>query len=76
MRSEIRVANSELSSLMSMASQLARGDVTGVVTYLASLGPYGVATAVALGTAAVAYGIYQQVTAERPTEMYYWRYPK
>jgi len=72
----INQADRDSMRLLATVSQLARGDVTGIITMLAGLGPYGVAAAVALGTAAVAYGIYTQVTKEQPTEMYYWRYPK
>ena len=69
-------AEGNASRLFSIVSQLARGDITGIVTYLAGLGPYGVAAAVAIGVGAVAYGVYQQATRERPAEVYLWRYPK
>ena len=72
---EINRAESQASRLLMTVSQLARGDVTGILTYLAGLGPYGVAAAVAIGIGAVAYGIYQQVTKEQPAELYFWRYP-
>ena len=75
-RMEIRRAETDATRLVSIVSQLARGDITSVVTYLASLGPYGLAAAIAIGVSAAAYGIYQQATRERPSEMYYWRYPK
>jgi len=74
--SDIRRAETDATRLLSMVSQLARGDITSLVGYLATLGPYGVYAAIALGVAAVAYGIYQQATREQPTEMYFWRYPK
>ena len=72
----INQAETSSMRLLATVSQLTRGDITGIITMLAGLGPYGIAAAVALGTAAVAYGIYTQVTKEQPTEMYYWRYPK
>lgn len=75
-RMEIRRAETDATRLLSTVSQLARGDITSIVTYLASLGPYGLAAAVAIGVGAMAYGMYQQATRERPSEMYYWRYPK
>lgn len=72
----INRAESDASRLLSLVSQLARGDITSLVGYLAGLGPYGVAAAVAIGVGAVAYGVYQQATRERPAEVYLWRYPK
>jgi hypothetical protein len=75
-RSSIRDAQSDALRLQSIVSGLARGDVTSLVLYLSRMGPYGVAAALAIAGAAVAYGIYQQLTAEKPTEYYYWRYSK
>lgn len=72
---DINRAESGAIRLLSVVSGLTRGDVTALVTYLAGLGPYGVAAAIALGVGAMTYAIYQQATKEQPTEEYYWRYP-
>jgi hypothetical protein len=74
--SNIQQSERDALRVMSVVSQMARGDVTGLVLQLSRLGPYGVAAAAVVATAAVAYGIYHQLTAEKPTEYYYWRYPK
>ena len=74
--SNLNQADRDANRLLATVSQLARGDITSLITYLASLGPYGVVTAIALGTTAVAYGIYQNITREKPAEVYLWRYPK
>ncbi len=74
--SDIRTSERDATRVLSIISQLSRGDITGLLVQLTRLGPYGVAAAIAIGTAAVAYGIYQQLTTEKPSEYYYWRYPK
>ena len=74
--SNIRMSEMEAMRVMSIVSQLSRGDITGVMVTLSRFGAYGVAAAIAIGTAAVAYGIYQQITTPKPSEYYYWRYPK
>lgn len=73
--SEVNRAEASASRLLTSVTQLARGDVTGILAQLTALGPYGVALATIIGGAVVAYGIYQQVTKEQPTELYFWRYP-
>jgi hypothetical protein len=65
-----------LDRVTSIASTLARGDPTALLGYLATMGPVGVKLAVALGVATIGYGIYQKLTEEKPTELYYWRYPE
>ncbi len=74
--SNLRDSERESMRVLSVVSQLSRGDISGLLVQLSMLGPYGVAAEVAIGTAAVAYGIYQQLTAEKPSEYYFWRYPK
>jgi len=74
-RSDVRSAQGDVTRLMSLTSQLSRGDVTGLVTYLAGTGQVGLAAALIVAGAAVTYGIYQKLTTPKPTEVYMWRYP-
>jgi len=74
--SNVQTSERDAMRVMSLVSQLSRGDVTGIMMQLSRFGAYGVAAAIAVGTAAVAYGIYTQLTAEKPSEYYFWRYPK
>lgn len=68
-------AERDSSRLLATVSQLGRGDVTGLMAQLATLGPKGIAAAVVIGTIAVGYEIYKHVTEETPSEVYHWRYP-
>lgn len=72
----LREGERDATRVMALASNLARGDVTGIVMQLSQLGPYGVAAALAIGAGAIGYGIYRQLTEEKPSEYYFWRYPK
>jgi hypothetical protein len=72
----LRSGERDANRVLAVVSQIGRGDVTGVIMQLSTLGPLGLKAALVLGAAAVAYGIYQQITAEKPSEYYYWRYPK
>jgi len=71
----LRSTQSELHQLSSIVTGLGRGDVTTLLSLLAGLGPYGVLAAIAVGTGAVAYGIFEQAMKPRPEEIYQWRYP-
>ena len=74
--SDIGRAETDAYRLLGIASQLTRGDISGLVSYLAMLGPKGAALAAAIGVAFVGYHIYQTLTTPKPTEVYIWRYPK
>jgi len=72
----LRVGERDANRVLAITSQLSRGDISGLLVQLSTLGPYGIAAAIGIGAAAAAYGIYQELTKERPSEVYYWRYPK
>jgi hypothetical protein len=75
LRSQIIMANSDITRLSNTLMQLARGDPTGLIVQLAQMGPVGVKLALGVAAVTVAYGIYRQLTKEQPTEMYFWRQP-
>lgn len=75
LRLGIRAANADISRFTAALTQLARGDPTGLIVSLAQMGPVGLKLAIGLGIAAVGYGVYKQLTEEKPTELYFWRYP-
>ena len=74
--SDVRSAESDVTRLFSIAQQLSRGDVTGLIAQLTTFGPYGIAAGLVIGGAAIGYAIYREVTKEKPTELYFWRYPE
>jgi hypothetical protein len=73
--SNIREAERDAMRVMSIVSQLSRGDISGLLVQLTRFGPYGIIAALGIGVTAFAYAIYQALTAEKPSEYYYWRYP-
>ena len=75
LRSQITMANSDITRLTNTLTQLARGDPTGLIVQLAGMGPTGVKLALGVAAVTVAYAIYRQLTKEQPTEMYFWRQP-
>ena len=76
LRTEINGLNTDVSRLSTTLTQLARGDPTGLIIQLAQMGPVGLKLAIGVATVAVAYGIYSKLTEEKPTELYFWRYPQ
>jgi len=74
--SDLRLVESQTSRVLSIIGQLGRGDVTGLIAQLTTLGPYGIALGLAIGGMAIGYTIYHEITKEKPTELYFWRYPE
>ena len=74
--SELRTAELGATRVMSIVSDLARGDVSSLIMQLTSMGPYGIAAGLIIGGTAIGYAIYRELTKEKPTELYFWRYPE
>lgn len=67
--SKIRQGQRELFRLESLTAQAVRGDVMGVLSLLSRMGPIGF-------FALLGYRAITVLTEEKPTEVYFWRYPQ
>lgn len=76
LRIEIRGVNADISRISTTLTRLAMGDPTGLIIQLAQMGPLGLKLALGTAAATMAYLFYRELTREKPTELYFWRYPE